>query len=111
MLVKDLTLLPEITLLATPDEDFEIGNLFCGDLHSWAVAHLKPGACWCTVMANVNTLAVASLQDIACVVLCHGTEYTPEFVAMASSRGVNLFASNLPEFDAALLISKELEKQ
>ncbi|MDL2216000.1 hypothetical protein LJB77_02975 [Ruminococcaceae bacterium OttesenSCG-928-N02] len=111
MQVKDMALIQGITPLALPGAEVQIKNIFCGDLHSWALAHLQANGCWCTVMANINTVAVAALQDAACVVLCHGTAYTQELIDTANERGVNLFATSLPEFEAACIIMKELEKE
>lgn len=109
MKVTHLPHLEEIKQLTCPNKNADIQSLFCGDLHSWAVAHLQEGACWCTVMANVNTLAVASLQGAACVILCHGTAYNDELIDIATEKEINLFATNLPEFEAAMLVAKEME--
>ena len=47
--------------------DREITKVFCCDLLSIAMGRAPEGGAWVTVMANMNTLAVASLTDTACV--------------------------------------------
>lgn len=108
MKIKELACLPELRPLCLPAPEGEASGLFCGDLLSWAMARAPEGACWCTVMGNLNTVAVASLKEVACVVLCEGAECPPEVAARAEEAGVNLFASPLPEFEAALLLAKKI---
>ena len=87
-------------------EKREIANVFCGDLLSWAMGKVRPGACWCTVMANLNTLAVASLADVACVLLCEGSECPADMETRAGEIGISLLAADLPEFEAGLLTAR-----
>ena len=43
----------------------EIEKVFCCDLLSIAMGRAPTGCAWVTVMANLNTLAVASLADVS----------------------------------------------
>ena len=52
--------------------DAEITKPFCCDLLSVAMGKAPAGSCWVTVMANMNTLAVAVLTEVACIVLAEG---------------------------------------
>ena len=47
----------------------EITKPFCCDLLSIAMGKAPAGCAWVTVMGNMNTLAVASLTEAACVIL------------------------------------------
>ena len=49
--------------------DRQITVPFCCDLLSIAMGRAPAGCAWVTVMANMNTLAVAALTDTACVIL------------------------------------------
>jgi hypothetical protein len=42
---------------------------FCCDLLSIAMGRMPAGAAWVTVMGNINTLAVATLTEAACIIL------------------------------------------
>ena len=58
------------TLLNTGDDtERQITTPFCCDLLSIAMGRAPAGCAWVTVMANMNTLAVASLADAACIIL------------------------------------------
>ena len=106
MEIRQLAELAEMEVLCLCAPNREIENIFCGDLLSWAMGRAQEGACWCTVMGNLNTIAVASLKEAACVVLCEGAECPPEVAQRAETAGVNLLRCPLPEFETALLAAR-----
>ena len=81
---------------------------FCCDLLSVAMGKAPAGCAWVTVMANINTLAVASLTDAACVILAEDASLDDAVLAKAKMQGITLFATGLPIFDAALSIYEKL---
>ncbi len=96
----------EFTLCTTIQEpDKEISKLYCCDLLSIAMGKAPADACWVTVMANLNTLAVASLADVACVVLAEGVAFDAAALAKANDENIPVFTTSLPIFDAATIIA------
>ena len=85
-------------------EERSIGKVFCCDLLSIAMGRAPAGCAWVTVMGNMNTLAVASLADAACVILAEGMELDGASVKKAEEQGITVFASEEPVFDTALEI-------
>ena len=71
----------------------QVTTAYCGDLLSDVMAHCQPGAAWFTVQAHVNTIAVADLRDVACIVLVNGVSPDPQTTARAKAQGVNLCGS------------------
>ena len=47
--------------------DRNISGLFCCDLLSIAMSKAPEDSVWVTVMGNINTLAVAALCDVGCI--------------------------------------------
>lgn len=90
------------------DMDREITKLFCCDLLSIAMSKAPAGCAWVTVMGNMNTLAVASLSDAACVIMAEGVHLDPAALNKAKQQGITVMETGLPIFDAALLIYKRL---
>lgn len=84
--------------------DREITKPFCCDLLSIAMSKMPQGAAWVTVMANVNTLAVASLTDAACIILAEGCNLDNDAKEKAKEKGITVLRCELPIFDCALLI-------
>lgn len=93
---------------AVEAEPREIRGIFTGDLLSWAMGRAKEGDAWFTVMGNVNAIAVATLADCACIVLCQDAALDETARAKAAERGVAVFTTPLPEFEASYALAKAL---
>lgn len=103
LLIKDFRVLNEGQNLKR-----EITEPYCCDLLSIAMGKMPQGAAWVTVMANVNTLAVAVLADAACLILAEGSRLDETALIKAKEQGISVFYTDLPVFDAALLVYNKL---
>lgn len=110
MTIKDLANCDFLELISE-DENNErtIEKVFCCDLLSIAMSRAPSDCAWVTVMANINTLAVASLADAACIILAEGTDLDDICRAKAKAEGICVFKSALPVFDTALKIHTLLD--
>ena len=93
---------------AGDDLDREITVPFCCDLLSVAMGQAPSGSAWVTVMSNLNTLAVASLADVACVILAEDAQADENFLSKACAQGITVLATELPIFDAAFAVYQKL---
>lgn len=107
MTVKDLQNFEQFTLLSQVS-DTPITKVFCCDLLSVAMGKAPMGCAWVTVMANVNTLAVASLTDAAVIILSEGSSFDETLIKKAKEEGIAVFKTELPTFEAATLINLNL---
>ena len=82
----------------------EIEKLFCCDLLSIAMSRAPSGCAWVTVMGNMNTLAVASLCDAACIILAEGVRLDDVASVKAVQQGITVFRTDLPIFEAAIAV-------
>ena len=96
------------TLCVGDNTDTEISKPFCCDLLSVAMGKTPDNSAWVTVMANVNTLAVATLTDCACVIFAEGIVPDRNVVEKAKEQGITLMRTELPVFEASLEIYKQL---
>ena len=85
-----------------------ISKPFCCDLLSIAMSRVPTDAAWVTVMGNINTLAVATLTEAACVILAEGIQLDTPAQERAKSEGVTVFSTKLPIFEAATLVQRLL---
>ena len=92
-------------ILALPFADREIGGAYIGDLLSWVMGRAQADDAWITIMSNVNVLAVASLADVACVLLAEGVSMDDELIATANEKGVNVITTDLSAYEAAVKLS------
>ena len=89
-----------------PDADREIKGAYAGDLLSWVMGRAKADDVWITIMSNINVVAVASLADVACVVLAEGVHLYEEIKQTALAKDVNIISSGMPIYETALEIGK-----
>lgn len=92
----------------SPMQAKEVTGLFCGDLLSHVLAHIRPGNAWVTVMANRSTLAVASLTGASCVILCDGVRFNEADLKKAVEEEICILVSDAPCFETALQAAKVL---
>ena len=87
----------------------EITKPFCCDLLSIAMGHAPEGCAWVTVMGNMNTLAVASLADAACVIMAEGAALDGAARKKAADQEITVLETEEPIFEAALAVWKKLQ--
>ena len=108
MTVKELVDANIFTPLNIADDTRTITSVFCCDLLSVAMSKAPAGGCWVTVMGNINTLAVASLTDCACVVLAEGTLLDDSVIEKAKAQDITLLKTDMPIFEAGLMVHERL---
>lgn len=86
----------------------EIEGIYCCDLLSIVMGRAKENDAWITVMGNINSIAVAVLSDVSCVILSEGMTLDTEAKAKALGQDVCVLSSELPTFEIALKIKEVL---
>lgn len=86
------------------DLDREITKPFCCDLLSIAMGKTPAGGAWVTVMGNINTLAVASLTDAACIILAENAVLDAPASQKAKTENITVLNTEQPIFEAALAV-------
>ena len=98
----------EVIHLGNPEA--VISEPYCCDLLSIAMGNAPAASAWCTVMSNMNTLAVASLTECACVILCHNVSIDENMKLKAVSENMNVLRTTEPIFSTALKVYKKLHE-
>lgn len=106
MTVKEIARIKECRLATQGKMEETITGVFCCDLLSIAMSKAPSGCAWVTVMANKNTIAVASLTDTACVILAEGVHLNESDKKCAIDEGITVFETDLPIFETALAIHR-----
>lgn len=107
--VKELADTNVFTLLNLGENELqEITKPFCCDLLSICMSKLPNGAAWVTVMGNINTLAVLSLTDAACIILAENAVFDEPALEKAKKEKITVFRTELPVFEAALTVNQLL---
>ena len=104
MTVKELTLTDNYEIVHLGDPEAVISEPYCCDLLSIAMGNAPATSAWCTVMSNMNTLAVAALTDTACVILAEGAVLDDAARKKAIDQEITVLSTDMPIFEAALEI-------
>ena len=108
MTVSDFASENALTVVTMPEPDREIKGCYIGDLLSWVMGRAEEDDAWITIMSNANTVAVASLTNVACVILAENVELESDIVKTAEQNGINVLTSSLSAFKTGLLL-KDLD--
>ena len=108
MIVKELVEKLNLKVLVEGDMDREITGGYCGDLLSWVMGRAEEGNAWITIMSNINVVAVASLSDVACVILAEGVALDEDAKKTAMEKGINILVSQKSAYHTAMEIGKLL---
>lgn len=92
-------------VLNNGNKDRVINKMFSCDLLSLAMTKDLNCCAWFTVIGNVNTIAVAVHTGASCVIVCEGVKPDEEALRKAGEHNVNVFATELPVFEAALKLN------
>lgn len=107
MTVKDLQEKLNLKILVGDENSLqnEIDGCYCGDLLSWVMSRAQENDVWLTVMGNRNTIAVASLAGVACIVLCEESELDDDAKERAEQQGVAVLSATDNIYRTAVNIS------
>lgn len=108
MKIKDLALNENFKEICIPCPDRSIDGVYAGDLLSWVMGRAKADNAWITIMSNLNVVAVASLTDVACVILTEGVTLQEDVKELAISKEINVLSTALTSYEAAIALNKLL---
>ena len=104
MTVNELSAKEGFKVISMPDGEREINGAYIGDLLSWVMGRAKADDAWITIMSNINIVAVASLADVACIILAEGVTLEKSVEETANVKGVNVLSFDKPAYEAAVLL-------
>ena len=85
--------------LPCPERDIE--GVYIGDLLSWVMGRCESGNAWLTIMSNVNILAVATLSDVATIILTEGVTLPDDIIATAKEKRINILSTEMSSYQCA----------
>ncbi len=106
MTVNELAKSLELKPVAMPDGDREINGAYIGDLLSWVMGRAQSGNVWITIMSNLNIVAVASLADVACIVLAEGVQLEESIAKTANEKDVNVLSTEKTAYELAAALAE-----
>lgn len=108
MTVEELVAKHGLTPICLSEPDREISGCYIGDLLSWVMGKAQADNVWITIMNNINTLAVASLSDVALIILTENVDLDDTMIGEAKAKGINVAGSSCSSFEVAVKISSDV---
>ncbi len=92
----------------TPDapKDTEVTCGYTCDLLSWVMAHGKAGMAWITVQTHMNVIAVASLMEMAVVIIPEGIEMEGPTLDKAKDENIAVLQSDKTAYELCAIMAK-----
>jgi predicted transcriptional regulator len=73
--------------------EHKITGGYCADLLSCVMARAKTGNVWATLQAHPNVIAVATLLELAAVIVTEGALVPADVIAKANGEGIALLST------------------
>lgn len=79
----------------------EITGVYIGDLLSRVMSNSESGNAWITIHAHVNIAAVASLNELSCIIIPEGLEPEKNTAEKAAAENIPILGSTLNTYSLA----------
>ncbi|NLP48663.1 MAG: hypothetical protein GX345_06945 [Clostridiales bacterium] len=110
MTVNDLAdKLGLVFLTGQEDAQKQVSGCYCGDLLSFVMSRAKSGDAWLTVMGHLNSVGVAALADLACIILTENAPLSPDALERARQNKVIILQTEKTTFECAVAIAAFLK--
>lgn len=111
MKVKDLVEKLNLKVLAGANGlDREIDGCYISDLLSDVMGNAQEGNIWITLQTHKNVMAVASLKEIACVILVKNLTANEDTINQSNEEGLPLLQTSLTTYEIAGKVYNLIEK-
>ena len=91
-----------LKMLVEGETEREITCCYIGDLLSWVMGRAPEDCAWLTVMGNINSIAVATLADVSCIVLVENAALDENARQKAEMHGVNILLTSENSYQLAV---------
>ena len=101
MSLKELVDKINLKVLVKGNLQSEVKDAYTGDLLSDVMANAKEGCLWITVQKHLNIIAVATLKNVAAIVITGGREVPVETLQAAEKEGITLLLAQENSFEVS----------
>ena len=86
------------------DKEKNVSGCYIGDLLSLWMSKVQADNIWITIQSNINIVAVASLTDAGCIVICDGFSPDADALLKAKEEEITIITSPMSAFEIAGII-------
>ena len=89
------------TVASSKLDEKEVEGVYIGDLLSLVMSKAQRNNIWITIQTHINIVAVASLVDLAGIIIVEGMELEKDAIEKAMEVDIPLFRTNLSAYEVA----------
>ncbi len=105
MKVRELAQKLNLRLFAGEDGlEREISGVYIGDLLSRVMSNSESGSAWITIHTHVNIVAVASLNELSCIIIPEGIEPEENTLDKAVAESIPILGKKVSSYSLACRI-------
>ncbi|MGL4606213.1 MAG: AraC family transcriptional regulator [Eubacteriaceae bacterium] len=82
----------------------EIKSGYVGDLLSWVMANAENDCAWVTIQTHVNIIAVATLLEMACIIIPEGAQIESDALERGTSEGIAILETELTAYEVCKVL-------
>ncbi len=86
-----------------------ISGGYASDLLSDVMGNAREGQIWVTLQTHKNVMAIASLKDLAAVILVNGNQPDSDTMEHSNKEGMPILGTDMPAFEIIGKLYKQLE--
>lgn len=102
MTVQELVNALNLTVLSCKDGlNREIEGCYVSDLLSDVMGNAEINNVWVTLQTHKNVMAIASLKELACVILVKGQSASEETLEQSNEEGIPFLSTTMQTFETA----------
>jgi serine kinase of HPr protein (carbohydrate metabolism regulator) len=90
--------------------DREVTTGYVSDLLSDVMGNSEAGSVWITLQTHKNTMAIASLRDLAAIILVNSQEPEEDTAEQSNEEGIPILGTTLPTFEITGKLYELLKK-
>ncbi len=84
------------------DGERVLNGCYIGDLLSLAMSKVQADSLWITIQSNINIVAVASLTDAGCIVICDGFSPDEDALKKAIDEDITIINTEKSAYEIAI---------
>ena len=108
MKVRELAEAIDMKLLTKCDGDQDIAGVYACDLLSRVMSGCEEAMAWITVQTHLNVLAVAELNEAACIIIPEGIDVEQTTIEKAEEKNIPILSSELETYELCWRIHEVL---
>ena len=110
MTIREIAMALEIQIIHNDFKDVNLKGAYTSDLLSDVMANAKDGGALITIQAHKNTVAVASLVNICCIIICNNRPLPEDMLEAAKEEGVAILLAKDNQFTVSGKLWELLKK-